>query len=118
MVRALGDPKVKSVLILMRYTPNTGSHRDWHNDYVANGPDLLAWDSYNTEHDASPPGYLDPAKIIASIKTVADETGKPWGIGELGSPVIAGDDGRGRAAWLQGLADLTLADGRAEFVTC
>ena len=117
VVRSLGDPGVSSVLILMRYTLNAGSGRDWHDFYVDNGPDMLAWDAYNSAHDANPPGYLDAAKIIDPIRAVADETGKPWGIGEFGSPIISGDDGRGRAAWLQQVADLTLADGRAEFFT-
>lgn len=116
VVRSLDDPEARSALILMRYTLNAGSGRDWHDFYTADGPDVFAWDAYNFANNPSPSRYQSADEILGPIIAVADQTGKPWGIGEFGSALAAGDTGgSGRAAWLTAVGNRAIADGRAEF---
>ena len=95
-------PRLHATLVLMCWTLESGSGRDWR-DYYA-GEDVIAvlgWDCYNS---AGQRGgyYIDPAQRFESALAVSRQAGKPWGIAEFGSELIAGDEsGEGRAAWLR-----------------
>ncbi|PZS33619.1 MAG: hypothetical protein DLM59_06130 [Pseudonocardiales bacterium] len=99
-------------LILMRYTLNTNSGRNWHNYYPAGSVDSISWDAYNPGTKNNPPTYIDPANLIAPILTVANETHLPWGLAESGSPIL--DSSANRAAWALKLA-VALRAGGAKF---
>lgn len=89
-------------LILMKWTIDPGSHRNWKDYYNPSAIDLLAFDAYN-------PGnknggiYTDPAKMIDPIAAVAHSVGKPWGLGETASPAF-NNNYAARAAWVSKLA--------------
>jgi hypothetical protein len=98
-------------LILMDWTLNPSSNRNWRSYYVVGAVDCIAWDSYNPGRKQKPPGYTDyAAKIIPPIKAVSAETGLPWGLGEYGSPIIGIDTDR--VAWVRATRQV-LADGGA-----
>jgi hypothetical protein len=102
--------------ILMAYTAQPGSGRNWR-DYYTPAVDVLAWDAYNTAATAKVPGYRDLDSMVAAVAAVARETGKPFGWAELGSPCIASDPNcTGRAAWLTAVGGAMSRAG-ASFVT-
>jgi hypothetical protein len=68
-------------LIVMKYTLNTSSGRNWKDDCPEGAVDLLGWDSYRKD-DAN--GY-DLSSQIDPIVAVSQATGLPWAIGETGS---------------------------------
>ncbi len=61
------------------------------------------FDCYNGGHVNA--AYRAPADMLADVVRVSNATGKPWGIAELGSIIVRGDDGSGRAQWLRGVAN-------------
>ncbi len=100
--RAIRAGGCTPTLILMKWTISSGSHRNWKDYYNPSAIDLLGFDAYN-------PGnknggiYTDPAKIIDPIAAVAHSVGKPWGLGETGSPAF-NNNYAARAAWVTKLA--------------
>lgn len=89
-------------LILMAYTLMPGSGRDWHNYYEAGAVDFMAWDAYNPGQKHTPGTYTDYAfKMVPLFKAVAAATGKPWGLGEHGSPVVTGSTDAARVTWVK-----------------
>lgn len=102
--------------ILMAYTLQAGSGRNWH-DYYTPAVDVLAWDAYNTSANAKVPAYRVPDTMVSPVVAVAQETGKPFGWAELGSPCISGDaDCTGRGAWLTQVGGAMTSAG-ASFLT-
>ena len=98
-----GNPKLINTIILMCFTLNPGSGRDFNAYYP--GSDLvetLGWDCYNhaTKHNK----YVPPDDIYGRMIRKSRELGKPWGIAETGSTKIRGDTGAGRAAWLRSMS--------------
>lgn len=84
-------------LILMKYTLNKGSGRNWRDYYPEGAVDLLGWDSYR-KGDAND---YDLSSQIDPIVAVSQQTGLPWGIGETGSTSVrysAADTARWAAA--------------------
>ncbi len=97
---AAGNPRLHTTTIWMCYTLRSGSHRDWHDYYPGNDVvDVMGWDCYSNPSDKRI--YLDPEGLLGDLRRVSESQGKPWGIGEYGSEVAAGDDGTGRAQWLK-----------------
>ncbi len=89
-------------LILMKWSLNPKSGRDWH-DWVPTGDiDVLAFDAYNTR--AKQGTYGIPANYLAPILAASAETGLPWALTELGSDIPAGTAPADRAAWAHGVA--------------
>lgn len=111
-----GNAQLRSTLILMCWTLDAKSHRDWRTWYPGdNVVKVLGFDCYNTGRKNGV--YRDPANILAPVKRVADSVGKPWGIAELGSTVVNSDGGeQGRAQWLRQYADLVSSMG-GQFAT-
>lgn len=87
-------------LVLTGWTSMPESGRDWRDYYP--GPryvSVLAWDPYNSASRV-PTSYVAPRDLFGPLVRIARETGKPFGIAETGSVLVAGDDGAGRAEWL------------------
>lgn len=102
--------------ILMEYTLQQESGRDWH-DFYTPAVDVLGWDAYNSGHKRSVPTYKAPKDFVDPVLAVAKETGKPFGWAEFGSPCISSDpDCTGRAAWLSGVTG-AFRDAGAQFAT-
>lgn len=104
-IAALADqarnPRLHATMILMCWTLNPHSGRDWH-DYYAGGDviDVMAFDCYNKGFKNGV--YLDPRRILTPVVEAAASAGKPWGIAEFGSKVVYPDGGFvGRAQWLR-----------------
>ena len=113
VVRAAGGVPTT---VLQAYTLNPASGRDWH-DWVTPAVDVVAWDAYNTAARRPQPSYPPPDAFLRRMLEVARETGKPFGVAELGSPCVRTDPGcTGRAAWLTDLGGALRAAG-AQFVT-
>ncbi len=104
---AAGSPRsatLHSTLILMCYTMNPASKRDWHDYYVANAQSMIAFDCFN--HASKRSQYGSPASIFKPVTTWATANPTiPWGVSEVGS-VLVPDDPTGirRAAWLRSVA--------------
>jgi hypothetical protein len=110
LARQVGNPQVKSTLILMCYTVNPASGRNWSNYFAGSASvDVLGWDCYN--HGSGAAGYGTPAKLLATAIATSEGAGMPWGIAELGSTLAPGDAGSGRAAWLTACAQYLAAHG-------
>ena len=100
----MGNPKLHTTTIWMCHTLRAGAQRDWHDYYPGDSVvDVMGWDCYNNQ--GSDKGiYLDPADLLDDLRNVSESMGKPWGIAEYGSRLVAGDSGSGRAAWLKASA--------------
>lgn len=111
-------PNMYSVLVLMSWTTNPSSKKDWHDYYPGSDViDVIAFDPYNGVHDPTRDYYATPASMMDSVVAVAKEAGKPWGIAEIGSRKIPSDaTGAKRATWLTDVANYTRSKG-ALFVT-
>jgi len=111
---AAGNPDLRATLILMGWTLEPGSGRNWR-DYYA-GPqhvDVLGWDLYNLSWRNG--NYRPPADNFQRVVAVSQAEGLPFGIAETGTPILGSDDGTGRADWLRGSVDYLTAAG-AQFV--
>lgn len=98
LARLADNSQLQSTVVLMCWTLNPASGRDWH-DYVAPGTmDTLAWDCYNS---GSADGlYKAPDLLLGVTVAASAEAGARWGVAEFGSALAPGDDGRRRARWL------------------
>ncbi|MER6508644.1 DNRLRE domain-containing protein [Nonomuraea sp. NPDC001636] len=95
------NPRLRATLILMGWTVDPASGRDWHDYYPGSTAiDVLAWDVYNYDSTAAKGQYLTPAALLDRTYAVNQAENLPHGVAELGSHIAAGDDGTRRAAWL------------------
>lgn len=102
-------------LILTGWTADPDSVRDWRDYYPGNGYiSVLGWDPYNSATH-TPRRYQSPASIFGPVVGASRDAGKPWGVAETGSELVAGDEGSGRAAWLRRVGQY-LSDHQAAFV--
>jgi hypothetical protein len=100
-----GNPRLRATLILMGWSLNPSSGRDWRDYYPGRSfIDVLGWDIYNPGWNAETPAYRTPAEIYERVVQTSNAEGLPFGIGETGSPLIAGDGGTRRATWLRDIA--------------
>lgn len=95
----------KAALILMGYTSEKGSGRDYR-DWYAPEVDAIFWDAYNSGNKKTPPVFETPAHIIEGILAIAKATGKPWGVTETGAKVnVTPSNGfTSRAQWTAAFA--------------
>lgn len=106
-----GNPRLRATLILMDWTVDDRSGRDWH-DYYPGGDviDVFGWDTYEyglgTDWQT-----VDQHLAIRPILDVNAATGKPFGIGEFGATRTDG-----RPEFLREFA-VWAANHGAEFVT-
>ena len=110
------NERLRATLILMCWTLEQNSGRSWRSYYPGSDViDLLGFDCYNGGHRAD--RYRPPSSMFEDVVQVSRETGKPWGIAELGSVRVSGDLlGLGRAAWLRDAASFARSHG-ARFVS-
>jgi hypothetical protein len=104
-------PNLVPTLVLMGWTadPDSGksvkylwnSWRDFYpgKHYVS----VVAWDPYNYA-TVRPPKYKTPGELFRYCVADARQVGKPWAVAEIGSALVSGDQGSGRAAWLHRVA--------------
>jgi hypothetical protein len=89
------NPQLHATLIMMCYTANPTSGRNWRNYYAEGAVQLIAWDCYN--HAWRRGTYGTPENLLDRAVATSQEAGLPWGIAELGSLVGSRDpDGSGR----------------------
>lgn len=97
--------------ILQSYTLRPDSGRSWK-DYYSPDVDVLGWDGYNSARRGDDPSYKAPKDFLDPVLAVAEETGKPFGFGEFGSPCISTDPScTGRAAWITAMGKALRATG-------
>ena len=115
LARESVGPRLRSALILQSYTTLPLSGRDWRDYYPGDeAVDTFAWDVYN--RPARDGGYTPPEKLLGPQIEISRSVGKPFAVAELGSVIVEGDDGSGRAQWLREVGDYLKAQG-AVFVT-
>lgn len=111
----VGNSRLQATLILMCWTLESNSGRGWTNYYPgATTIDGFGFDCYNGGHRNN--NYRSAASLLQHAADLSRSTGKPWGIAELGSVVIQGDNGSGRAQWLKDAVTYARNNG-ASFVT-
>jgi hypothetical protein len=108
------NSQLRATLILMCWSAQKNSGRQWTDYYVPGAVKVLSWDCYNV--GAKNGVYRSPTNILENVQAIATSTGLPWGISETGSTLVTGDDGSGRAAWLHSMASTALG-AHAQFVT-
>jgi hypothetical protein len=107
-----GNPRLRSNLVLMCWSLNPASHRNWEDYFAGTGAvDTLGWDCYNAA--AAKGQYPAASTLISAAVNTSKSVGLPWGIAELGSKLAPGDSGSGRAAWLHDAANFSRANGAA-----
>ncbi|WP_068256495.1 hypothetical protein [Janibacter corallicola] len=94
-------PNMSSTLILTEWTMDPLAKRDYHAfDAGHDVVDAIAFDAYNGVWDPQRDYYERPRVLLGNIVRAMERDGRPWGIAEIGSRVVPGDDGTGRAKWL------------------
>jgi hypothetical protein len=101
--------QLHSTLIVMCYTMNPASGRNWRDYYVPDAQSMLAFDCYN--HAGKRNQYGNPANIFKPLINWANANPTiPWGVSEVGSVLANNDaDGTRRAAWLRDVANFLVA---------
>jgi hypothetical protein len=106
-------PNLRATLILMCYTLNRFSHRNFANYYPGSSViDVLGWDCYNKSADGP---YESPSRMFDTMIKFSRAHGKPFGVAEYGSTVMKGNTA-GRAAWIKAVGAYLHKNG-AQFAT-
>jgi prefoldin subunit 5 len=95
VIRAAG---LKSAWCMMGYSLRND---DWLNWVDPHDVDYLFFDKYNSANKQDPPGYTDPADMVAKAVAASKQFGKPWGFWETGTNNF-GDQAK-RVAWTKAL---------------
>ena len=114
IARSVANPRLHATVILMCWTPQEKSGRNWR-DYVPTDGrvDVLAFDCYAKGRESEP--YADPERMFAAGYRAAHAIGAEWAVSELGAVRDSADDGSLRADWIS--TATAWATGRARFVT-
>jgi hypothetical protein len=98
------NPRLRATLILMCWTLNPNSRRDFNDYYPGSAAvDVLGWDCYNS--GTKNRRYTPPQEVFSRMISKSRALGKPWGLAETGTAKIAGDSsGTGRAEWLRSMS--------------
>jgi hypothetical protein len=112
---AAGNPRLHATVVLMCWTVNPRSDRDWRH-FVAGADevDVLAWDCY--AHGSRGDTYVDPDTLLHPARRAADQLGVDWAVAELGALVADADAAQDRASWLEDVGAYATQHG-ARFVT-
>ena len=98
------NPRLISTVVLMSWSTREASGRNWQDYFpAADSVDVLAWDVYNRR--GSRGAYSTPTELLDAPRKAAESVGKPFAVAELGSILIDGDSGAGRAQWLRSMGD-------------
>lgn len=108
-----GNPQLKSTLVLMCWTLDAKSGRNWRDWYAGDDViDVMGFDCYNGGRKNGV--YRDPANLLAPVAALAKSLGKPWAIPEFGTTVVTTDGGtQGRATWLRQYSSFVRDNGGA-----
>lgn len=100
IAREANKPNLHATLVLMCWTVEPASGRNWLNYYSPGDVDVIGWDCYNGGWRRGV--YADPVTNIFPRPIAASRSvGLPWAIAELGSIRVPSDTtGEGRAAWI------------------
>lgn len=99
-----------STLILMCYTLQSSSHRNFYDYYPGSSAvSTLAWDCYNKSKGSR---YEAPSTLLDTALSFTHKLGKTFGVAEYGSAVISGD-AAGRASWVKAVGLYAHANGAA-----
>ncbi|HEY1486740.1 MAG TPA: hypothetical protein VGF84_11605 [Micromonosporaceae bacterium] len=103
LARQANNPKLFATLILMGWTVNPASHRNWTDYYAGNSViDVIGWDVYNSKQAKGL--YSTASSLLDPVIAASDSVGKPWGVAEMGSIKVPSDSsGSGRADWLSSM---------------
>lgn len=95
--RAASNPNLFNTLILMGYTVNPASGRNFADFYPGNDVvDVLGWDAYSAIGK-----YDTPATVYGNLIAKSEAQGKPWAICETGAMKTSSDaTGSGHAGWV------------------
>jgi hypothetical protein len=106
------NPQLRSNLILMCYTLNSASGRNWRDYFAGAGViDTIGWDCYNKSFTKG--SYGAPDTMLGKAVATSKGAGVNWGVAELGSKMASGDNGSGRAAWLTAIGSYARSNGAA-----
>jgi hypothetical protein len=113
IARRVDNPQLHPTLILMCWTARSGSGRSVRSYYPGDFIDVMGWDCYSPREAGQ---YMAPRKLMGPAYRVTRRLGNRFGVAELASRLLPGDDGTRRARWLHACARYT--DRRnAAFVT-
>lgn len=103
LAASVGNPRLHATMVLMEWTLNPASGRNWRDYYPGDGVlNVLAWDVYNYTPRAQDGVYVPPAQLLDRIVAVNGSLGLPFGIAEMGSHLAKGDTTGGRRAqWIR-----------------
>lgn len=111
-------PNMHATLILSDWTVRPEANRNYR-DYDAGKDvvDVLAFDPYNRIFQPNSREYDSPQEILGPIVNAMKADGRPYGLAEIGSRRMVGDQtGSGRAQWLNRIATYAVQNDAA-FVT-
>lgn len=112
IARQVDNPRLRATLILMCWTarsPNRSVRTYYPGDFI----DVMGWDCYSPRGASQ---YMAPRKLMGPAYRATRRLGNQFGVAELASRLLPGDDGTRRARWLRACARYT--DRRnAAFVT-
>ncbi|TYB46497.1 DUF7594 domain-containing protein [Actinomadura chibensis] len=95
-----GNPKLHATLVLMGWSLDPLSKRDWHDYYPGRDViQVLGWDVYNLGWKKG--RYDDPSTMYDRVIATSRAENLPFGVAETGSFLVKGDNGDRRAAWLR-----------------
>lgn len=116
IANSVGNPKLQNTVILMCWTLNPRSGRNFDNYFPGSDVvEALAFDCYNPPQNVD--SYVSPAALFGPAAAKAKELGLQFGIAEVGSVRVKGDaSGEKRAAWLRSVAAFASSQG-ASFVS-
>jgi hypothetical protein len=105
LARTADNHRLHPTLILMCWTASPNSGRRFSNYYPGDFIQVLGWDCYNT--DTQDTRYKPARQIMHYAVARARRMHKGFGVSEVGSRLLPGDDGSRRAMWLAGVARYT-----------
>ena len=114
IARSVHNKQLRPTLILMCWTLSPNSGRSFSRYYPGDFIKVLAWDCYNSSSIAT--RYKPPSEMFSRAVRKTQAMHKRFGVAEVGSRILPGDDGSRRAQWLADVADYT-ARHNAAFVT-
>ncbi len=114
LANSAGNDHLRATLILMCWTLDGRSGRDWRSYYGGDDVvDVIAYDCYNAAHRDGL--YGDLSQQMQRAVDLSRQIGKPWGLAEVG-PVVVNGDTEGRAEWLRRVATFA-RENNARFVS-
>ncbi len=104
------NARLSATLVLMCWTLEPNSNRNWRDYYAGDAViDGFGFDCYNGGHRNGKYRAVD--ELFGHASQLSRQTGKPWGVSEMGSVVVSGDNGQGRARWLNDAANYLRQNG-------